>query len=93
MKRLLDEGILEEDWKVLPVLSVAERRHTQTGEHRLMEHIGKGRWLERSRGPLKAMQQQADQNNKEGYHTPLKKEEVTERERFSVMERMRLVVK
>lgn len=85
MKRLLDEEIFEEDWRVL--------RAYDSTEHRLMEHIGKGRWVERSRGTLKAMQQQADLNNKEEYHTPLKAEEVVERERFSVMERMRLVVK
>lgn len=87
MKRLLDEPF-EEDWKVLPGFRFSP--HAETEEHRLMEHIGKGRWVERSRGSLKEMQKQADLNNKEGYKTPLKKEEVAERERFSVMERVRI---
>jgi len=91
MKRLLAEAILEADWQVLPVVPY-EGRYLDP-RYRLMEHIGKGRWVERSRGTLKALQAQADQNIKEGYHTVLKPEEIVERERFSVMERMRLVVK
>ena len=96
MKRLIEEesDIFEADWRVLPVVEQAsERRHRVDGtQHRLMEHIGKGRWIERKRGAFKEMTALCNQYNKENYHTPKSKDEVSEVKRFSLMERARVTL-
>lgn len=89
-KKLLDEDGNENFWRVLPVLyQIGPRQHAYSGEYRLMEHIGRGRWLERQVGGKRELEILCTQHNKEDYHTPLTNEEVIERERFSVMERFR----
>jgi hypothetical protein len=84
MKRLLQEDDFD-NWKVLPVLEKTDRQHIYTGDYRLLEHIGSGRWLERERGGFNELTAVAERNNKEGYRTKLTEAEILERTRCTVM--------
>lgn len=81
-------------WAAIPTLinDYSRRAHAYTGSYRLMEHVGRGRWMERDTGSFKDMQGLADKRNKEGYVTPLTPAEQSEVSRFSIMERARIVL-
>lgn len=94
MKRLLDDN-QGGWWTVIPqVVQVSERHHIANGSYRLMEMVGDGHFvIERQVGGKRELDIIADRNNKEDYHTPLTKADVIEKERFSVMERVRITHK
>lgn len=87
-KRMLGDTL--ERWSVLPALvQVSDRHHIPNGTYRLMECVGNGHYVERQTGGRREMEQLVTDFNKEGYITPTTKTEAIEKERFTVMERVR----